>query len=395
MVEPELPRGYRFSVASAGIKYKDRPDMALIYSEKEAAVAGTFTSNRVKAAPVVLDMRRIRSGLGRAIVVNSGNANACTGDRGLRDAERTCRKLAERLGIPEKSVLVASTGIIGTPLPMDRIDKGLKTLAEGSAAAGLKDVATAIMTTDKFPKYGSRKVCFGRTRAVLAGVAKGAGMISPDMATMLCFLLTDLAIEKGALKRALKETVDRTFNLITVDGDMSTNDTVIMMANGRVGNRPLTEGSIGYRRFREELFSLMDEFARMIVRDGEGATALVTVRLRGARNRSDARKAAFSVAKSPLVKTALHGRDPNWGRIMAALGYSGAFFREDSVDISVNGVRVVRRGIGTGRDGPASEAMKGEEVLLDINLNAGRESVKVYTCDLTGEYVRINADYRS
>ena len=392
----DIPSGYQFSVTGAGIKYKDRTDMALIYSEREAVVAGTFTSNRVKAAPVVLDIKKVRSGTGRAIVVNSGNANACTGQGGMRDAETMCREISRRLDIPEKHVLVASTGIIGTPLPMDRVQRGLEDLSGETARAGMEDVARAIMTTDKFPKISSRKIKIGRTDAVLSGVAKGAGMISPDMATMLCFLLTDLAIEKKALRRALKEATDRTFNLITVDGDMSTNDTVLIMANGTAGNSPLTEKSPGYKKFRETLFELTDEFSRMIVSDGEGATRLIIIRLHGARNYSDAKKAAFSVAKSPLVKTAVYGRDANWGRIMAALGYSGALIRENSVDISINGIKLVRGGLGTGKDMDASEALRhNNEVTIDINLNIGTGTERVYTCDLTEEYLRINAAYRT
>ncbi|NOY39230.1 MAG: bifunctional glutamate N-acetyltransferase/amino-acid acetyltransferase ArgJ, partial [Nitrospirae bacterium] len=374
----------------------DRTDMALIYSECEATVAGTFTSNRVKAAPVVLDIKKVRSGTGRAIIINSGNANACTGQRGKRDAETMCREISKRLDIPEKHVLVASTGVIGSPLPMERVQRGLEDLTTETARTGLDEVARAIMTTDKFPKTSSMKIEIGRTGAILAGVAKGAGMISPDMATMLCFLLTDLAIEKKALKRALKEATEKTFNLITVDGDMSTNDTVLIMANGRAGNTPLTEDSPGYRKFREALFELTDEFSRMIVRDGEGATRLITIKLRGAKNYSDAKKAAFSVANSPLVKTAIYGRDANWGRIMAALGYSGAFIREDSVDISINGINLVRSGLGTGKDVDASETLKhNNEVTIDINLNTGTETERVYTCDLTDEYLKINATYRT
>ncbi len=391
-----VPSGYQFSVAAAGIKYKDRPDMALIYSEREAVVAGTFTSNRVKAAPVVLDIKRVRSGTGRAIVINSGNANACTGHRGMIDAETICRDISKRLNIPEKSILIASTGVIGTPLPMERVQWGLEDLSRETASTGIEDVARAIMTTDKFPKVSSRMIKTGRTEAILSGVAKGAGMISPDMATMLCFLLTDLAIEKKALKRALKEATERTFNLITVDGDMSTNDTILIMANGAAGNRPLTENSSGYKKFRETLFDLTDEFSRMIVRDGEGATRLIIIRLRGARNYPDAKKAAFSVAKSPLVKTAIYGRDANWGRIMAALGYSGALVREDSVDISINGINLVRGGLGRGKDVAASETLRhNNEVTIDINLNIGTGVERVYTCDLTEEYIRINAAYRT
>ncbi len=393
--ETDVPKGYRFSVAAAGIKYEDRPDMALIYSEREAAAAGVFTTNRVKAAPVVLDMKRIRSSTARAVVINSGNANACTGPRGMEDAEAVCRHAAERLSVPVEHVLTASTGVIGTPLPMERVRRGIEELT-GGARAGVEDVARAIMTTDRFPKVASKRVKAGGTEAVLTGVAKGAGMISPNMATMLCFLMTDLAVERKALDRALKETVEGTFNLITVDGDMSTNDTVLIMANGLAGNAPLTEGSPGYESFRDALFELADELSRMIARDGEGATRLIVVRVRGASDHADAKRAAFSVARSPLVKTAVYGRDANWGRIMAALGYSGASVSEERTDISVNGIKLVGNGLATGRDAEAAESMKsGAEVVIDIDLNLGPGTERVYTCDLTEEYVRINAAYRT
>ncbi len=393
--ETDVPKGYRFSVAAAGIKYEDRPDMALIYSEREAAAAGVFTTNRVKAAPVVLDMKRIVSSTARAVVINSGNANACTGPRGMEDAEAVCRHAAERLSIPVEHVLTASTGVIGTPLPMERVRRGVEELT-GGARAGVEDVARAIMTTDRFPKVASKRVKAGGTEAVLTGVAKGAGMISPNMATMLCFLMTDLAVERKALDRALKETVEGTFNLITVDGDMSTNDTVLIMANGLAGNAPLTEGSPGYESFRDALFELADELSRMIARDGEGATRLIVVRVRGASDHADAKRAAFSVARSPLVKTAVYGRDANWGRIMAALGYSGASISEERTDISVNGIKLVGNGLATGRDAEAAESMKsGAEVVIDIDLNLGPGTERVYTCDLTEEYVRINAAYRT
>jgi glutamate N-acetyltransferase/amino-acid N-acetyltransferase len=391
----DTPRGYLFSVASAGIRYTDRPDMALIHSETDATVAGVFTRNRVKAAPVIMDIRKVRSGSGRTIIVNSGNANACTGSRGIRDAKEICKLVASGIGVREKDVLIASTGVIGTPLPMDRVRKGIDELISSVGRTDIMNVARSIMTTDRFPKATSRKIVIGKTEATLTGIAKGAGMISPDMATMLCFVITDLSIESRSLKNALKETVDRTFNLITVDGDMSTNDTVLLMANGTAGNRPLTEGSAGFRRFKKALFDVMDELSRMIVRDGEGATKLVVIRVRGAKSQRDARKAAIAVAKSSLVKTALYGRDANWGRIIAALGYSGAQMKEESTDISINGVKIVRKGLGTGMDDPASKAMQSDLVTVDINLNIGRFSERVYTCDLTEEYIKINAEYRT
>ncbi len=390
-----VPRGYLFSVAAAGIRYQGRSDMALIHSEREATVAATFTTNRVKAAPVICDMKRVRSGKGRTIVVNSGNANACTGDRGLRDAEAICREVAVRLDVPERSVLIASTGVIGTPLPMERVMRGVDGLIRSLGKAGPWDVARAMMTTDSFPKVVSRRGGSGATEFTVTGIAKGAGMISPEMATMLCFILTDLAVGRTVLKAALAEAVAKTFNLTTVDGEMSTNDTVIAMANGAAGNRPPAGGSPLLRRLKAMLLEVTDELSRMIARDGEGATRLLIVKVRGARSQRDARRAALSVAESPLVKTAVHGGDPNWGRIMAALGHSGAALREHSVEIAINGVKVVKAGLGTEREREASEAMAGEEVVIDIDLKRGGYSERVYSCDLTEEYVRINARYRT
>lgn len=391
----DIPEGFLLSVTEAGIKYSDRTDMALIYSERDAVTAGTFTGNKVKAAPVLLDIKKVRSRDGRAIIINSGNANACTGRKGMKDAEQICRKVADGLSLSEKKVLISSTGVIGLPLPMKQINAGINNLLSGLGDAGAEDVARAIMTTDSFPKFISRRFRIGRVDASITAIAKGAGMISPGMATMLCFILTDLAVEKRTLQMLLKETVDKTYNLITVDGDMSTNDTVLMMANGAAGNTSLTNESRGFNKFSKVLFEVTDELSRMIVRDGEGATKLVSIRVRGAKNESDAKRAAMSVATSPLVKTAIYGRDANWGRIISAVGYSGAFMKEGLIDISINGVKIVSKGLGTGRDDEASKAMKHDTVSIEINLKLGSSSVRVYTCDFTEEYIKINAEYRT
>lgn len=391
----DIPEGFLLSVTEAGIKYSDRTDMALIYSERDAVTAGTFTRNKVKAAPVLLDIKKVRSRDGRAIIINSGNANACTGRKGMKDAEQICRKVADGLSLSEKKVLISSTGVIGLPLPMKQINAGINNLLSGLGDAGAEDVARAIMTTDSFPKFISRRFRIGRVDASITAIAKGAGMISPGMATMLCFILTDLAVEKRTLQMLLKETVDKTYNLITVDGDMSTNDTVLMMANGAAGNTSLTNESRGFNKFSKVLFEVTDELSRMIVRDGEGATKLVSIRVRGAKNESDAKRAAMSVATSPLVKTAIYGRDANWGRIISAVGYSGAFMKEGLIDISINGVKIVSKGLGTGRDDEASKAMKHDTVSIEINLKLGSSSVRVYTCDFTEEYIKINAEYRT
>jgi glutamate N-acetyltransferase/amino-acid N-acetyltransferase len=390
------PEGFLFSVASAGIRYKDRNDIALIYSVVPSSICGTFTRNRVKAAPVVLDMKKIRRGIGQALFANSGNANACTGTQGYRDAERICRELASRLGISDRDVYISSTGVIGEKLPIERILNSIENLVKNLGKATAADVARAIMTTDRFPKVYSKTIEFGSYGGSILGICKGAGMISPKMATMLCFILTDLAVERITLKRALKESVKETFNLITVDGDMSTNDTVLMMANGIAGNPLIKEGSKFYKRFRDGVFEVTDTLARMIASDGEGATRLIIVRVKGAKNTQEASKVALTIAKSPLVKTAIYGADANWGRIMAAIGYSSVPVREDRIDIRINGIEVVKRGIGRGRDIEASRSIsESNTVEIEVNLHCGKAIERVYTCDLTEEYIKINAEYRT
>jgi glutamate N-acetyltransferase/amino-acid N-acetyltransferase len=393
MKNTPVPKGFLFSTARASIKHRGRDDMALIYSEERAAVAGTFTRNRVKAAPVLLDRRKVRSGTGRAIVMNSGNANACTGKSGMRDAENICNEISRRLIISEKDVFIASTGVIGVPLPMERIRRGISNLVRNLGNRKIIDAARAIMTTDSFPKVSSRNISVGRAKGTLTGIAKGAGMIAPDMATMLCFLLTDLTIESSRLGKLLKEVVDVTFNRITVDGDMSTNDTVLIMANGAASSRPLEESSRSFKSFRDSLIDITDELSRMIVRDGEGASHFVIIRVTGARTQSDAKKAALTVAKSPLVKTALYGEDLNWGRIMAALGYSGVAIKEDSTEISFNGTTIVKDGLGTGKDRTLS--FRKDENVIDINFFNDTATTEIYTCDFTEDYVRLNAEYRT
>lgn len=390
----ESPRGFRFSVTEAAIKRPGRKDIALVYSERESAMAGMFTRNRIKAAPVKLDMKRIRSGTGQAIIINSGNANACTGKQGMKDAERMTTLVAEGLGIDPELVYVCSTGVIGTPMPMDRIGFSIPDLVRGLGRHTIKDVATAIMTTDTFPKIAVRKLTFGDVSASVVGICKGAGMIKPDLATMLCFVLTDVNITYPALRLALIKAVNESFNRVTIDGDMSTNDTVLAMANGLAGNRPIKEGSRKLRVFEEALSGVTYELSRMIVQDGEGATKVIDITVRNARNDQDARRAAYSVANSLLVKTALYGNDANWGRIMASLGYSGVALREEDIDIYINGTKIVSKGIGTGRD-KSEELFRDKEVKILIDLGIGKGSATVTTCDLSEEYVRINAEYRT
>ena len=398
-----IPEGFLFSAAEAAIKKPGRKDIALIYSSTEANIAGAFTTNRVKAAPVKLSMEKIVSGRGQAIIVNSGNANACTGRKGLQDAAETASLTAESLKINPSLVYVCSTGVIGTLMPMEKIKAVIPELAANLGRSSLRDIASAIMTTDTFPKVISKKVKIemdsktGKYRTgTIAGICKGAGMIAPNMATMLCFILTDIAVEKRTLSNALKDSVKKSFNRITIDGDMSTNDTALIMANGMMGNSEIKENSVSYKIFKNALDEITYGLSTLIVKDGEGATKLITIEVKGAADEKEAEKAAFSVANSSLVNTAIYGNDANWGRIMAALGYSGINLNEEKVSIHLGNIQVVNKGIGTGKDAEANNYLKNNsEVSILINLNKGAASAKVLTCDLTEEYIKVNAEYRT
>lgn len=389
------PKGFLFSTVEAAIKKPGRKDLALIYSEKEAVVAGVFTTNCIKAAPVKIDMKRIKSGRGQAIIINSGNANACTGKKGLCDADEMTVLTARELSIKPSLVYVCSTGVIGLPMPMDRIRVKISELVRDLGKSDLKDVAEAIMTTDTFPKIYKKTIKTELGTGTIVGICKGAGMIYPQMATMLCFVLTDIAVRQDILERLIMEAVKRSFNRISVDGDRSTNDTLLIMANGMLGNVPITARSTIYNSFRESLFGVTRELSKLIVKDGEGSTKLIEIEVRGARSEIDAEKCAFSVANSNLVKTALYGNDANWGRIMAALGYSGVAVKEDRIDIFIGKVKVAHKGISTGRDQKANDVLKEKELKIIIDLNLGRSFAKILTCDLSEEYVKVNATYRT
>ena len=386
--------GYMGSAVVAGIKKGEVPDLALIFSEREAVASGVFTTNRVKAAPVILSREHIKNGPVRAIVVNSGNANACTGDSGIRNARLTAEVVAENLGIKPVEVLVASTGVIGAQLDMNSIKSAIPELTKSLSPEGIPRVAEAIMTTDSFPKVSRFEGQVNGRSFQILGIAKGAGMIMPNMATMLCFVLTDMGIDATNLDKAVLQAVDVSFNRISVDGDTSTNDTVFVLANGR------TEEALSYEDlevFNRGLTSVMKELAAMIVKDGEGATKLVRVEVKGASSAEDALKAARTVANSSLVKTAFYGQDPNWGRIMAALGRSDIQMLEDKTSIWLDGIKIVEGGLGTGveHEKEAAERMKNKEFTLTINLHQGDYEDMIITCDLTHDYVSINADYRT
>jgi len=384
------PEGFLAAGVHCGIKPRRR-DLALIVSEVPASAAGLFTTNRVKAAPVRYCEEVIRGGVAQAIVVNSGNANACTGPQGIRDAYEMAELAARSLGIPRSLVLVCSTGVIGTPLPMDALRRGIPLAARALERDG-RAAAEAILTTDAFPKVAAARVHLPGGVVTVGGMAKGAGMIHPQLATTLAFLTTDAALSAERLREALTRAADASFNRITVDGDTSTNDSLIALANGRSG-RSCEEGE-AFRAFTEALTWVAQELAKMVVRDGEGAERLVRVEVTGAQNDSEARRAAYAVATSLLVKTMLHGAEPNWGRVLAAVGRAGVEMDEASTRIWFGPVEVVRNGVGVqGVQEAAAEALRQPEVTIRVDLGVGRGAWHVWTCDLGETYVRINGSY--
>lgn len=390
-----IPKGFLFSTAEAAIKKPGRNDLALIYSNSDCVMSGMFTTNKIKAAPVKLDMRKIKKGSGRAIIINSGNANACTGEQGMKDAAEMSEIAGNLLRINQDLVYVCSTGVIGTPLPMERIRSKIPSLVASLGNSSIEDVAASIMTTDTFPKIVTKKVRILNKDIIISGICKGAGMICPNMATMLSFLMTDVNIEKQALDTALKTAVGRSFNRITIDGDMSTNDTTLIMANALSGNPIIKAASKAFMIFSSALAEIAYELSSLIVKDAEGASKLVEIEVVNAKNDKDAEKAAFSIANSLLVKTAIYGNDANWGRFMAALGYSGISLKENKTDIYLNKLKIVKNGLGTGKDNEANESLKDKYIRIQINLNIGKGSAKVLTCDLTEGYIKINAEYRT
>ena len=389
--------GFLANAVECGIKdpAKLRLDLGLIYSEVPAVTAGTFTTNQVKAAPVRVCQKHLRSNDIRAVIVNSGNANACTGPRGIEDAQSMAASAAAALNLKAQQVLIGSTGIIGLPMPMDRILNRVPALVKGLSRSKNEALARSIMTSDTKPKMMALEVTLGSKKVRLGAVAKGAGMICPNMGTMLCYVTTDANIGLADLKRATYVAVDRSFNRISIDGDTSTNDTVIVMANGASGQRKLQAGSPTMQLFTEALDFLMLEMAKKIVRDGERVTKFVQVHVCGAANQVDARKVAETVANSLLVKCSWNGSDPNWGRIMHAIGYSGAKIREHDIDIFFNGIAAARNGLVS--DTPIEklrEVAAKPEFCVCIDLNIARADYTVYTSDISQEYVDFNtAEY--
>ncbi|MGH9144161.1 MAG: bifunctional glutamate N-acetyltransferase/amino-acid acetyltransferase ArgJ [Vicinamibacterales bacterium] len=388
-------RGFRAAGVSAGIKANGNPDLALLVSDTPAQVTAVFTTNKTLAAPVVVSKEHLArsGGTARAVIVNSGCANACTGDQGMHDAREMASETARLIGCPVEQVLVASTGVIGVGLPMAKLRDGLP-LAFGALGADQGPAAArAIMTTDRSPKEAARRLTIGGREAAIGGMAKGAGMIEPMMATMLGFVTTDAAVPQALLDRALREAVDETFNAITVDGDSSTNDCVMLLANGASG-AVVDEGS--YEAFRASLTEVCRELALAIVRGGEGATKLVTVNVTGAASGTEARQAAKVIANSLLVKTALHGGDPNWGRLICAAGRAGVTFDPARAAVRMGSIVLFKDGQPHDELAVvAAEYLKGTDLTIGVDLGSGSASSTVWTCDLSAEYVRINADYRT
>ena len=396
-------KGFEAAGAEAGIKYKNRKDMAIVYSRKPCVLAGTFTSNVVKAAPVLWDKKVVEeSPFGQAVIINAGIANACTGKEGYSYCDKTAKAAAKALGIPEESVLVASTGVIGMQLPIDRIEDGVAKLAklkEATLAAGTQ-AAEAIMTTDTRSKQVAVEFEVGGVKVTIGGMCKGSGMIHPNMCTMLAFVTTDAVISKELLMKAVKEDVVDTFNMISVDGDTSTNDTLLVMANGMAENPEIKEGTLEYEEFKAALHYINESLAKMMAGDGEGATALFETKVIGADTKEHARILSKSVICSSLTKAAIYGHDANWGRILCALGYSGVQFDPEKIELffeSKSGrIQIYKDGVATDySEEEASKILADPEVTVLVDMKMGNETATAWGCDLTYDYVKINADYRS
>ncbi len=388
------PKGFHAGATYAGIKKKPKEslDLGILFSEAPCIATALFTTNRIKAAPVVLCQKRLQGGRARAVVVNSGCANAFTGEQGLADATEMADLAARGIGVSPEDVLVASSGVIGQPLPMNLIRTAINRIA--LSANGGHELARAIMTTDTLPKEAAIAVRVDESEFTIGGVAKGAGMIHPDLATMLCFLTTDATVNIDFLKPALRKAVDISFNMVSVDGDTSTNDMVLIMANGLGGSEPITLSSAQCDVFQQALNQMCIYLAKSIARDGEGASKLIEVTVSGAPSEAEARLAARTVVSSPLVKTAIHGNDPNWGRVIAAVGRSGVEVVESNIDLYIGDISVVKGG----RPLPfnkqkAVRILKRSEVPISVNLNLGTATATAWGCDLSEEYVTINSQY--
>ena len=391
------PQGFRAAGIHCGIKKPGLLDLALVVSEQSGPIAGVFTKNQVVAAPVIIDRLHLRRGIGQAILVNSGNANACTGAKGLAAAKHTATSVARHMGIPSHHVFIGSTGVIGRALPVNRIIKGIPRLLTRLSDRGGLDAARAIMTTDLRSKSIALQDTIGGRLITIGGMAKGSGMIHPNMATMLAYFTTDASITRSALQQALGLAINESFNCISVDGDTSTNDTVLCLANGLAENRAINEGTVAFRRFLLLLTEACQALALAVCRDGEGVTKVVNIEVTGAATVAQARQVTHTIATSNLVKTALFGEDANWGRVMAAIGRAGVPINPSKINVWFGGVPMVRSGMGLGlvAERRIAKVFRQKEFTIAIELGQGRHRAHIWTTDLSFDYVRINASYRS
>lgn len=391
-----FPQGFKAAGVKAGIKKSGNLDVAVIYTEREAAVAGVFTQNAVAAASVSVSKEVVATGTAHAVAANAGCANACTGEQGEKDARATQEITAEALGCTAEDIIVASTGVIGVNLPMDKMEKGLRAAVAALSADGSENAGNAILTTDTYSKSCAAEVEIAGKKVRFGAIAKGSGMIQPNMATMLCFITTDAAIDSRLLQKALSETTEVSFNMISIDGDMSTNDMAVVLANGAAGNARIQAEGADYEAFKKVLESICKGLAQRIAADGEGATKFLTVNVSGTKSFADAKTIAMSVAKSPLVKTAFFGEDPNWGRVICAVGYAGIPMDPKTTVVKFGGIPVYANGVGAACDEEALRAVMGEhDIAIDIDMGAGEASATVWTCDFSYAYVKINGEYHT
>ena len=389
-------KGFTAAGVKAGIKKSGTLDVAVIYTKTQAVVAGTFTQNKVAAAPVYVSKEVVATGTAHAIVANAGCANACTGQQGLDDAHKMAQIAADELGVNADDVIVGSTGVIGVNLPMDKLEAGIKDAVANLSADGSDNAGRAIITTDTHSKSVTCEFELSGKTVRMGAIAKGSGMIRPNMATMLCYITTDIAIDQALLQKAVSGCVEKSFNMISVDGDMSTNDMVIVLANGEANNAKITEENADYQIFFDKLMMLCTELAKQIAADGEGASKFLTINVKGAKSFADAKTVGMAIANSPLVKTAFFGEDPNWGRVICAVGYSGADMVPEKTVVKFGGITIFANGTGATYDEKAlAHVMKEKDIVIDIELNMGQEDATVWSCDLSYEYVKINGEYHT
>lgn len=389
-------KGFTAAGVKAGIKKSGNLDVAVIYTKTQAVVAGTFTQNKVAAAPVYVSKEVVATGTAHAIVANAGCANACTGQQGLDDAHKMAQIAADELGVNADDVIVGSTGVIGVNLPMDKLEAGIKDAVANLSADGSGNAGRAIITTDTHSKSVTCEFELSGKTVRMGAIAKGSGMIRPNMATMLCYITTDIAIDQALLQKAVSGCVEKSFNMISVDGDMSTNDMVIVLANGEANNAKITEENADYQIFFDKLMMLCTELAKQIAADGEGASKFLTINVKGAKSFADAKTVGMAIANSPLVKTAFFGEDPNWGRVICAVGYSGADMVPEKTVVKFGGITIFANGTGATYDEKAlAHVMKQKDIVIDIELNMGQEDATIWSCDLSYEYVKINGEYHT